>query len=167
MKNSVVELFAHAADRAKDVAVMMDAARALTVLGQRRLSAEPAAEGDAADALQVEGLYQTAERLGEHVRQVSGEARSLLVTAKQMLQMQPEVRSQVPPDFDEVCRLLDEAMDRAVEAIERLEAMRFHAVRSLFDEQAGEAPPDVRRLADGLIDRLRSGSPGPGSSPAA
>jgi hypothetical protein len=158
MKNSVVELFAHAADRAKDVAVMMDAARALTVLGQRRLAAEPAREG-AADPLQIEGIYQTAERLGEHVRQVSSEARSLLVTAKQMLQMQPEIRSQVPPDFDEVCQLLDEAMDRAVEAIERLEAMRFAAVKSMFDAEAAEAeaPPDVRRLANGLIARLRHG----------
>jgi hypothetical protein len=157
MKNSVVELFAHAADRAKDVAVMMDAARALTVLGQRRIAAEPATEGAAADPLQIEGLYQTAERLGEHVRQVSSEARSLLVTAKQMLQMQPEIRSQVPPDFDEVCQLLDEAMDRAVEAIERLEAMRFAAVKSLFDAEPAEieAPPDVRRLANGLLDRLR------------
>ncbi|MEW6707547.1 MAG: hypothetical protein AB1430_22100 [Pseudomonadota bacterium] len=156
MKNSVVELFAHAADRARDVAVMMDAARALTVLGQRRLSGDPAPEGPGVDPLQVEGLYQTAERLGEHVRQVSCEARSLLVTAKQMLQMQPEIRRQVPPDFDDVCKLLDEAMDRAVEAVERLEAMRFNAVRTLFEaESAGEPPPDVRRLADGLIDRLR------------
>ncbi len=162
MKHSVVELFAHAADRAKDVAVMMDAARALTVLGQRRLSTEAAGEGEAQDPLQAEGLYQTAERLGEHVRQVSSEARSLLVTAKQMLEMQPEVRRQVPPDFDEVCQLLDEAMDRAVEAIERLEAMRFATIRSLFEEDTQEAPPDVRRLADGLIDRLRAGPPSAG-----
>jgi len=56
-----------------------------------------------------------------------------------------------------VCELLDEAMDRAVEAIERLEAMRFAAVKSLFDAEPAEieTPPDVRRLADGLIDRLR------------
>jgi hypothetical protein len=157
MKNSVVELFAHAADRAKDVAVMMDAARALTVLGQRRLSAEPAGEGDTAETLQIEGLYHTAERLGEHVRQMSSEARSLLVTAKHMLELQPEIRSQVPPDFDEVCQLLDEAMDRAVEAIERLDAMRFAAVKAMFDAEPAEAepPPDVRRLADGLIGRLR------------
>jgi hypothetical protein len=159
MKNSVVELFAHAADRAKDVAVMMDAARALTVLGKARMSSEaPPEDGPSSDPLQVECLYQTAERLGEHVRQVSSEARSLLITAKQMLQMQPEIRSQVPPDFDEVCRLLDDAMDRAVEAIERLEAMRFQAVRALFEAESEEAPTaDVRRLADGLIERLRNG----------
>jgi hypothetical protein len=156
--NSVVELFAHAADRAKDVAVMMDAARALTVLGKVRLSSDVPDEGPVSDPLQVEGLYQTAERLGEHVRQVSSEARSLLITAKQMLQMQPEIRSQVPPDFDEVCRLLDEAMDRAVEAIDRLEAMRFQAVRALFEAEVNQEPtPDVRRLADGLIERLRKG----------
>jgi hypothetical protein len=156
--NSVVELFAHAADRAKDVAVMMDAARALTVLGKVRLSSDVPDEGPVSDPLQVEGLYQTAERLGEHVRQVSSEARSLLITAKQMLQMQPEIRSQVPPDFDEVCRLLDEAMDRAVEAIDRLEAMRFQAVRALFEAEVNQEPtPDVRRLAAGLIERLRKG----------
>jgi hypothetical protein len=89
---------------------------------------------------------------------VSSEARSLLITAKQMLQMQPEIRSQVPPDFDEVCRLLDEAMDRAVEAIDRLEAMRFQTVRALFEAEVNQEPtPDVRRLADGLIERLRKG----------
>ena len=40
MNASAVELFAHAAERARDVAVMMDAARALTVLGRARLSAD-------------------------------------------------------------------------------------------------------------------------------
>lgn len=138
---------------------MMDAARALTVLGHARRRAGEPVDDAATDSVQIESLYQTAERLGEHVRQVSCEARSLLLTAKQMLQMQPDIRSQIPPDFDEVCRLLDEAMDRAVEAVERLEAMRFAAVRALFDaEPPAEAPPEVCRLADGLIERLRQGS---------
>jgi hypothetical protein len=157
MKTSVVELFAHAADRAKDVAVMMDAARALTVLGHQRLAAEPAPEGAEPDPLQVAGLYQTAERLGQHVRQMSSEARTLLVTAKQMLQMQPEIQCQVPPDFDEVCQLLDQAMDRAVEAIERLEAMRFATIRQSGESE--EAPaPEVLRQAQDLIERLKRSS---------
>lgn len=155
MKQTVVELFAHAADRAKDVAVMMDAARALTVLGRTRLSGELEGATEMPTALQVVGLYHTAERLGEHVRQVSCEARSLLLTAKQMLEAEPSLQSQVPVDFHEVCAMMDEAMSRAVEAIERLEAMRLTA--------APDAPPDeppsaeAQQAADELFRRLRGG----------
>jgi hypothetical protein len=157
MKPTAVELFAHAADRAKDVAVMMEAARALTVLGRARLSTREA-QGDEPppDTLQVVSLYQTAERLGQHVRQVSSEARSLLYTAKRMLQSQPEMQCQVPADFEDVCRLMDEAMDRAVEAIERLDAIRLAAVPALAEGPAAiEAPPHVRVAADELFSRLR------------
>ena len=157
MKPSVVELFAHAADRAKDVAVMMEAARALTVLGRSRLGREAEAGAQATSALQVVGLYQTAERLGQHVRQMSSEARSLLFTARQMLQADPGVQQQVPPDFHDVCRMMDEAMDRAVEAVERLDAMRLAARPALQAAEGIEAPPEVRLAADGLIQRLRQG----------
>jgi hypothetical protein len=156
MKPSVVELFAHAADRARDVATMMEAARALTVLGRSRLAGDAEPDTSPASALQVMALYQTAERLGQHVRQMSSEARSLLITAKQMLDSDPQVQQQVPADFDEVCRMMDEAMDRAVEAIERLDAMRLAASPTAAD--TGEplnAPPEVRQAADGLFQRLR------------
>lgn len=161
MKPTVVELFAHAADRAKDVAVMMDAARALTVLGRARLSNEEAAQ-QMPVALQVVGLYHTAERLGEHVRQVSSEARSLLLTAKQMLEAEPSLQSQVPRDFQDVCSMMDEAMGRAIEAIERLEAMRLSAAPSVpeateaDDASDAELPsPDVLQATDELLQRLR------------
>ena len=150
MNASAVELFAHAAERAKDVAVMMDAARALTLLGRTRLSAEPSAD-DAGQALQVLGLYLTAERLGQHVRQMSSEARSLLLTARQLLEAEPQARDGLPPDFAEVCRLMDEAMDRAVEAIERLEKLREAAAPA----PTAPMPPEVRREVDELLARLR------------
>jgi hypothetical protein len=153
MSASAVELFAHAAERAKDVAVMMDAARALTVLGRARLATD-AGPAESPDALQVVSLYQTAERLGQHVRQMSCEARSLLLTAKQMLQTEPAEAGRLPADFAEVCRLMDEAMDRAVEAIERLDEMRQAATPLLAG--AG-ASPQVRLTVDELIDRLRHG----------
>lgn len=152
MKPSVVELFAHAAERAKDVAVMMEAARALTVLGRARLAED--GTGPAPVALQVVGLYQTAERLGQHVRQMSSEARTLLVTARQMMEADPAAVQQVPADFNEVCRLMDEAMDRAVEAIERLDAMRLAAAPNARDGQL-QLPPEVRLAADDLMLRLR------------
>jgi hypothetical protein len=158
MKTSVVELFAHAADRAKHVAVMMEAACALTVLGRNRLSADEPDEAQLA-LLQVAGLYQTAERLGEHVRQVSSEARSLLLTARQMLDREPLLTAQVPADFDEVCRLMEDAMGRAVEAIERLETMRLTAAGSA-EADADEplaGPGDVERTVDALMARLRKG----------
>jgi hypothetical protein len=155
MKPSVVELFAHAAERAKDVAVMMEAARALTVLGRARLAEDAAAPEP--EGQQVVGLYQTAERLGQHVRQVSSEARSLLVTARQMMETDPAVQQQVPVDFDEVCRLMDEAMDRAVEAIERLDAMRLAASPEVRDGHVLrlQAPPEVKLAAEDLFQRLR------------
>lgn len=159
MNASAVELFSHAAERAKDVALMMDAARALTVLGRNRLCATRAA-GEVPDDPQVAGLYQTAERLGQHVRQMSSEARTLLLTARQLLEAEPKGLEQLPADFGEVCRLMDEAMDRAVEAIERLDAMRHAAV------PAGGglvASPQVRATVDHLLARLRHGS---GSRPA-
>jgi hypothetical protein len=148
---SAVQLFAHAAERAKDVAVMMDAARALTVLGRARLAAE-AANAELPDTAQVVSLYQTAERLGQHVRQMSCEARSLLLTARQMLETQPEAVGQLPPDFGEVCRLMDEAMDRAVEAIERLDEMRQAATPVRAETGA---TPQVRFTVEELIARLR------------
>lgn len=153
MNTSAVELFAHAAERAKDVAVMMDAARALTVLGRSRLASD-ASPAECPDATQVVSLYQTAERLGQHVRQMSSEARSLLLTAKQMLEAEPAEAAQLPADFAEVCRLMDEAMDRAVEAIERLDEMRQAATPLLA---AAGASPQVRLTVDELIDRLRHG----------
>jgi hypothetical protein len=159
MKPTVVELFAHAADRAKDVAVMMDAARALTVLGRNRLGTDEAPRETPA-ARQVESLYHTAERLGDHVRQVSSEARTLLLAAKQMLQAEPGLQSQVPPDFDEVCQMMEDAMSRAVEAIERLEAMRLSAPPPA--EEGATPPAEVLRAAGDLIDRLRRGSAGGG-----
>lgn len=154
MKPSVVELFAHAAGRAKDVAVMMEAARALTVLGRSRLAGDAGAQE--ASALQVVGLYQTAERLGQHVRQMSSEARTLLVTARQMLEADPGVQQQMPADFAEVCMLMDDAMDRAVEAIERLDAMRVAPAPRVPDAAAAiDATPEVLQAADGLFQRLR------------
>jgi signal transduction histidine kinase len=153
MNASAVELFAHAAERARDVAVMMDAARALTVLGRARLASD-ASPAESPDTTQVVSLYQTAERLGQHVRQMSSEARSLLLTAKQMLEAEPANASQLPPDFSEVCRMMDEAMDRAVEAIERLDEMRQAATPLLAG--AG-ATPEVRLTVDELIARLRHG----------
>jgi hypothetical protein len=150
MNASAVQLFAHAAERAKDVAVMMDAARALTVLGRARLSVE-AAGGELPDTSQVVSLYQTAERLGQHVRQMSCEARSLLVTARQMLQTEPAAAHQLPSDFGEVCRMMDEAMDRAVEAIERLDEMRQAATPL----NGPAASAEVRFTVDELIARLR------------
>jgi hypothetical protein len=151
MSASAVELFAHAAERAKDVAVMMDAARALTVLGRARLATD-AGPAECPDALQVVSLYQTAERLGQHVRQMSCEARSLLLTAKQMLQTEPAEAGRLPADFSEVCRLMDDAMDRAVEAIERLDEMRQAATPLL---NGTGASPQVRLSVDELLLRLR------------
>jgi hypothetical protein len=153
MNNSAVELFAHAAERARDVAVMMDAARALTVLGRSRLSADAGPE-ECPDTMQVVSLYQTAERLGQHVRQMSSEARTLLLTARQMLEAEPAHARQLPPDFAEVCRMMDEAMDRAVEAIERLDEMRQAATPLLAG--AG-ASPEVRMTVEELLQRLRHG----------
>ena len=153
MNTSAVELFAHAAERARDVAVMMDAARALTVLGRSRLSADTDA-AESHDTMQVVSLYQTAERLGQHVRQMSSEARSLMLTAKQMLEAEPAEARQLPPDFAEVCRMMDEAMDRAVDAIERLDEMRQAATPLLAG--AG-ASPEVRLTVDELLERLRHG----------
>jgi len=156
MNSSAVELFAHAAERAKDVAVMMDAARALTVLGRSKLCPPPAdAEpGDGRTAWQVHALYQTAERLGQHVRQTSSEARTLLVTARQMLEAEPQSGAQLPADFAEVCQMMDEAMDRAIEAIDRLEQMRQAAAPAW---PGSEAPAEVRETVQQLLQRLRTG----------
>jgi hypothetical protein len=85
---------------------------------------------------------------------MSSEARSLLLTAKQMLEAEPAEAAQLPADFAEVCRLMDEAMDRAVEAIERLDEMRQAATPLLA---AAGASPQVRLTVDELIDRLRHG----------
>ena len=52
----------------------------------------------------------------------------------------------------EVCRLMDEAMDRAVEAIERLDEMRQAATPVA---PVGPAPAAVRLTVDELIHRLR------------
>ncbi|MED5618296.1 hypothetical protein [Ideonella sp. BN130291] len=135
---------------------MMEAARALTVLGRARLAGDAEADTSPGSALQVMALYQTAERLGQHVRQMSSEARSLLITAKQMLDADPQVQCQVPPDFDEVCKMMDEAMDRAVEAIERLDAMRLAAApASGGRNEPLDAPPEVLIAADDLFQRLR------------
>jgi hypothetical protein len=159
MNSSVVELFAHAADRAKHVAVMMEAACALTVLGRARLGTETAADTEPA-VLQVAGLYQTAERLGEHVRQVSSEARTLLLTARQMLDREPALHDQVPADFDEVCRMMEDAMSRAVEAIERLEAMRLTIAPAADTDAADDPPPsaEAQQAASALFLRLRNGA---------
>ncbi len=138
---------------------MMEAARALTVLGRARLTGDDSGH-PAPLALQVVGLYQTAERLGQHVRQVSSEARTLLVTAKQLMETDPGARLQVPADFHDVCRMMDEAMDRAVEAIERLDAMRL-AAAPMLPGPDGEAPADVRLATDDLLARLRRGAAGP------
>lgn len=164
MNSSVVELFANAADRAKHVAVMMEAACALTVLGRARLATEDAVDAEPA-VLQVAGLYQTAERLGEHVRQVSSEARSLLLTARQMLDREPGLQAQVPADFDEVCRMMEDAMGRAVEAIERLEAMRLGAAPGGDTEPDDDQPPSgaVQETVSALFLRLRQGGVAPGA----
>jgi hypothetical protein len=154
MKTSALDLFSHAADRAKDVAVMMEAARALTVLG--RSLALPSNELCACDPQQLFGLYETAERLGHHVRQMSSEARTLLVTAKHMLRAQPGVEDEVPLDFDDVCRLMDESMDSAVGAIDRLDAMRLTWVPSSgYVAEPVETTEEVQAFADNLFQRLR------------
>ena len=153
MNASAVELFAHAAERARDVALIMDAARALTLLGRSRLcgdARDPAASD--LEATQVIGLYHTAERLGQHVRQMSCEARGLLLTARQLLEAEPESCGQLPPDFAEVCRQMDEAMDRAVDAIDRLAQVRESSVPA---GDAGPAPWAVQQEVDALLGRLR------------
>ena len=161
MKPTVIELFAHAAERARDVAVMMDAARALTVLGRARLATEPAADGSGLIDTEVFSLYQTAERLGHHVRQMSSEARTLLVTAKQMLETQPQPVA-TPHDFHSVCEMMDQAMARAVEAVDRLDAMRLSmdatAAATPGDAAAAEPTDEVRHCTDALFQRLRFGS---------
>lgn len=161
MKPTVIELFAHAAERARDVAVMMDAARALTVLGRARLATEPAADGSGLIDTEVFSLYQTAERLGHHVRQMSSEARTLLVTARQMLETQPQPLA-TPHDFDNVCAMMDQAMERAVEAVDRLDAMRLSmdAASSAAPGDAAAAEPttEVRQCTDALFQRLRFGN---------
>jgi hypothetical protein len=151
-----LESLVQAARRAKDVAVLIDAARVLTFMAKSR-AREAALEPGAYSPDEIGSIYCTASELTGVGRQLVAEADMLLATARQP--RVTELECYVPGASDDLDALRDAlvaSMDDALHAIEMLESIQELGAEDidgvLLDTPAGRAQ---RETVQALLARLR------------
>jgi len=156
-----IDMLQSAAQHARQVATLIDAARVLTFTAQAK-SRERLVQPDACSVAQIDSLLATAGATTLHARQMAADTRRLLgpLDAEAMAQPLPDDPDALTLELDSMRLVLAHSIEDALRALDLLETVQELGERSLHSLDGDEAlsEEDERTLAQ-LFERLRSSGP--------
>ena len=156
-----IDMLQSAAQHARQVATLIDAARVLTFTAQAK-SRERLVQPDACSIAQIDSLLATAGATTLHARQMAADTRRLLgpLEAGAMDEPLPEDLDELTLELDSMRLVLAHSIEDALRALDLLETVQELGERSLHSAEGEEglSEDDERTMAQ-LFERLRSSGP--------
>ncbi len=153
-----IDMLQAAAQHARQVATLIDAARVLTFTAQAK-SRERLVQPDACSVAQIDSLLATAGATTLHARQMAADTRRLLgpLDAQALEAPLPDESDELTLELDSMRLVLAHSIEDALRALDLLETVQELGERSLHngDGEAGLSEDDERTMAE-LFQRLRS-----------
>jgi len=156
-----IDMLQSAAQHARQVATLIDAARVLTFTAQAK-SRERLVQPDACSIAQIDSLLATAGATTLHARQMAADTRRLLgpLEAGAMDEPLPDDPDELTLELDSMRLVLAHSIEDALRALDLLETVQELGERSLHSAEGEEglSEDDERTMAQ-LFERLRSSGP--------
>ena len=156
-----IDMLQSAAQHARQVATLIDAARVLTFTAQAKCR-ERRVQPDACSIAQIDSLLATAGATTVHARQMAADTRRLLgpLDAEATNAPVPDISEELTLELDAMRAMLAHSIDDALRALDLLETVQELGERSLHcDDHIPGLSEDDERTIEQLYQRLRS--PGP------